>query len=201
MARRGILGTIARLALGAVEAATRRPARGRDGGATPSRRSAERREAPRAPRETRVRGASPADAPRGVETIELRPQDVHDLRMTYAPARDGDPDSGEIVWTWVPYVENDGRGKDRPVLIIGRHTAERVYAVKLTSKSKDGDREYLPLGAGAWDGAGRESWVDLDQLYSVHVNGMRREAAQLDLDLFARVAAALRGRYGWEAGR
>jgi mRNA-degrading endonuclease toxin of MazEF toxin-antitoxin module len=201
MARRGILGTIARLALGSVEAATRRPARGREGGATAPRGSAERQDAPRAPRETRVLSASPAEAPRGVETIELRPEDVRDLRMTYAPARDGDPDSGEIVWTWVPYAENDGRGKDRPVLIIGRHTAERVYAVKLTSKSKDGDREYLPLGAGAWDGAGRESWVDLDQLYSVHVDGMRREAAQLDLDRFTRVAAALRGRHGWEAGR
>ena len=200
MARRGILGTIARLALGAVEAATRRPASGRGGGATVPRGSAARRDAPRAPRETRVRSASPAEAPRGVETIELRPQAVRDLRMTYAPARDGDPDSGEIVWTWVPYVENDGRGKDRPVLIIGRYTAERVYAVKLTSKSKDGDREYLPLGAGAWDDAGRESWVDLDQLYSVHVGAMRREAAALDLERFTLVARRLQQRYGWSAG-
>ncbi|WP_345750173.1 type II toxin-antitoxin system PemK/MazF family toxin [Microbacterium rhizophilus] len=189
MARGGILGTIARLALGAVEAATRRPAE----------RSVQRGGTTRRERGSRVESASPVAAPGGIETIEVRPERVRDLRLSYAPDRDGDPDAGEIVWTWVPYAENDGRGKDRPVLVVGRHSAERVYAVKLTSRSKDGDREFLPLGSGPWDGAGRESWVDLDQLYSVHVDGMRREAAALDPERFTRVAAALRGRYGWTA--
>jgi mRNA-degrading endonuclease toxin of MazEF toxin-antitoxin module len=127
----------------------------------------------------------------------MRPEDVRDLVMSYAPNRDGRPDAGEIVWTWVPYVENDGRGKDRPVLVIARAAADRVYAVKLTSRSRDGDREFLPIGSGAWDAQGRESWVDLDQLYSVHVDGMRREAAALDRDRFSLVAGALRERYGW----
>ncbi|GAB5080487.1 hypothetical protein ARTHROSP310_36360 [Arthrobacter sp. AD-310] len=27
---------------------------------------------------------------------------------------DGEPDPGEVVWTWVPYQEDHGRGKDRP---------------------------------------------------------------------------------------
>lgn len=119
------------------------------------------------------------------------------LRVTYAPSRDGDPDAGEVVWTWVPYAERDGRGKDRPVLVIGRHGADRVYAVRLTSKAHDGDRDFLPLGAGEWDPQGRPSWVDIEQLYSVHVRGMRREAAALDRRRYSAVAAALHARYGW----
>lgn len=134
------------------------------------------------------------------QTIEVDPRDVPELRLSYAPRTDRDPDAGEVVWTWVPYAENDGRGKDRPVLVIGRHTAERVYAVKLTSKEKEDGREFLPLDSGPWDAKGRPSWVDLDQLYSVHVDGMRREAAALDLDRFTRVAQQLQRRYGWRAG-
>lgn len=133
-------------------------------------------------------------------TAEIAPPSRNALRITYAPDMDGEPDAGEIVWTWVPYAENDGRGKDRPVLVIGRQTADRVYAVRLTSKSHDGDRDFIEIGAGPWDSQGRPSWVDIEQLYSVHHDGMRREAAALDLDRFTRVAAVLQHRYGWEAG-
>lgn len=131
-------------------------------------------------------------------TIERDPHRVKSLRVSYDPQRDGAPDAGEVIWTWVPYAENDGRGKDRPVLVIGRESRERVYAVKLTSKPRDGERDFLSIGAGPWDSQGRESWVDVDQLYSVHVDGMRREAAVLDRDRFDRVAALLVRRFGWQ---
>lgn len=133
-------------------------------------------------------------------TLEVDPPEAGALRISYAPHTDGDPDAGEVVWTWVPYEENDGRGKDRPVLVIGTAGSGRVYAVRLTSKSHDGDRDYLAIGSGPWDSRGRPSWVDIEQLYSVHPDGMRREAAALDLDAFVRVASALHRRYGWEAG-
>ncbi len=133
-------------------------------------------------------------------TIEIDPPPPGALRIAYAPDRDGDPDAGEIVWTWVPYAENDGRGKDRPVLVIGRQDAARVFAVRLTSKSHDGDRDFLSIGTGPWDSRGRTSWVDIEQLYSVHVDGMRREASALDLERFVRVADALQRRYGWTVG-
>lgn len=135
-----------------------------------------------------------------VETVEIEPPGPRALRITYTPSIDGDPDAGEIVWTWVPYAERDGRGKDRPVLVIGRQSAERVYAVRLTSRAHEGDRDFLALGSGPWDAQGRPSWIDIEQLYSVHVDGMRREASALDLDRFVRVADALHRRYGWEAG-
>lgn len=132
--------------------------------------------------------------------MEVPPPDAGALRLTYAPSTDGDPDIGEVVWTWVPYDEADGRGKDRPVLIIGRQDDDRVYAVRLTSKSREGDRDFLAIGAGAWDTRGRLSWVDIEQVYSVHWRGMRREASALDLDRFTRVAGALAQRYGWSMG-
>ena len=97
----------------------------------------------------------------------------------------------------MPYAERDGRGKDRPVLVIARQSDERVYAVRLTSKAHDADRDFIEIGTGAWDGQGRPSWVDIEQLYSVHAEGMRREASALDRARFARVARALRARYGW----
>jgi len=132
-----------------------------------------------------------------VATVEVAPPRRDGLQISYAPDRDGAPDAGEIVWTWVPYAENDGRGKDRPVLIIGRQNAERAFAVRLTSKPHDGDRDFLNIGTGPWDSQGRESWVDIEQLYSVHTDGMRREASALDRKRFSGVVAALHRRYGW----
>lgn len=146
------------------------------------------------------RGADPDTEPgrrQGTATVEIDPDRIRELRIDYAPERDGAPDAGEIVWTWVPYEENDGRGKDRPVLVIGRESADRVYAVRMTSKAHDGDRDFLSIGSGAWDSQGRESWVDVEQLYSVHERGARREAAALDRARYDRVALALTRRYGW----
>ena len=84
--------------------------------------------------------------------------------------------------------------------MIGRQSADRVYAVRMTSKAHDGDRDFLTIGTGAWDSQGRESWVDIEQLYSVHEQGLRREAAVLDRARFDRVADALTRRYGWASG-
>lgn len=136
----------------------------------------------------------------GTETVRVDPARMPDLRIGYSPSRDGDPDAGEVIWTWVPFEENDGRGKDRPVLVIGRQSADRVWAVRMTSKAQEGSRDYLPIGAGAWDSQGRPSWVDIEQLYSVHTTGMRREAATLDKERYILVARALVQRYGWAVG-
>jgi len=142
---------------------------------------------------------SDAGSVAGAGTVRIDPDRIDSLRIGYAPDRDGAPDAGEIIWTWVPYEENDGRGKDRPVLVIARESADRVYAVRMTSKPHDGDRDFLSIGTGAWDSQGRESWVDIEQLYSVHERGLRREAAVLDRTRYDRVAGALTRRYGWRA--
>lgn len=120
------------------------------------------------------------------------------VHTSYNPSTDGDPDPGEIVWTWVPYEENDGRGKDRPVLIVAAEPTGTLLAVQLTSKDHDGERDWVPVGAGRWDGEHRPSWVDISRVLRVHPDGMRREAAALGHEQFDGVIAALRERYGWD---
>lgn len=137
-------------------------------------------------------------------TTEADPRGVGRVRTEYSPAHDGDPDPGEIVWTWVPYEENDGRGKDRPVLVVARESAGTVLAVQLTSKRHDGAAgdaakplRWVPLGSGPWDRSGRDSWVDVDRVLRLHDAGMRREACALDRMRFNLVRQRLRERYGW----
>lgn len=156
----------------------------------------------RTPREEPGRSGRPgrSEEPgreQGSATVRLDPEKIGGVRVDYSPKKDGAPDSGEVIWTWVPYEENDGRGKDRPVLVVGRQSAERVYAVRMTSKAHERDRDYLSMGSGDWDSQGRPSWVDIEQLYSVHIDGMRREAAVLDRERYDIVADALVRRYGW----
>ncbi|MEI7033416.1 type II toxin-antitoxin system PemK/MazF family toxin [Streptomyces pratensis] len=130
-------------------------------------------------------------------TEQADPHDVGPVRTSYAPDRDGAPDPGEIVWTWVPFEEDDGRGKDRPVLVVAREPAGTLLAVQLTSKQHEGDSEWEPLGAGPWDSSGRPSWAGLERVMRVHEDGMRREACALDRERFDRVAGRLRELYGW----
>ena len=192
-----LLGALASLLTALFSSSTRQTPRG-NAGTTPRARI---RTTPDAV-STRGAGGATTGAVAGpggaTETVEVAPERVGSLRLTYAPDRDGTPDAGEIIWTWVPYAERDGRGKDRPVLVIGRQSDDRVYALRLTSKSHEGDRDFLALGTGEWDSQGRPSWVDIEQLYLVHDQAMRREAAVLDRERFGGIAAALKKRYGWQ---
>jgi hypothetical protein len=130
-------------------------------------------------------------------TVEVDPRSLRRVRLGYAPSKDGAPDPGEIVWTWVPFEERDGRGKDRPVVVVAASGADTVLAVQLTSKAHEGSRDFVSLGTGAWDSAGRPSWANIDRVFVVHTDGMRREAASLDAKRYLRVAEALTARYGW----
>lgn len=130
-------------------------------------------------------------------TVEVEPRRLGAVRMVYAPECDGEPDPGEVVWTWVPYEENDGRGKDRPVLIVAREARGTLLALQLTSRGRGHDGEWLTLGSGPWDRSARNSWVHLDRVLRVHPGGMRREACALDRARFNRVVHCLQSRYGW----
>ena len=131
-------------------------------------------------------------------TEEVAAAAVGRVRTEYAPDPDGDPDPGEIVWTWVPYREADGRGKDRPVLVVAREDQGTLLAVQLTSRGRDdGDADWLPLGTGPWDREGRDSWVGTARVFRVRPAGMRREACALDRARFNRVVHRLQQLYGW----
>ena len=122
------------------------------------------------------------------------------IRFDYAPRRDGRPDPGEIVWAWVPYDENDGRGKDRPVLIVSRDGGT-LLGLMLTSKDHDRDaadearrgRFWLDIGSGPWDSRGRPSEVRLDRILRLAPDAVRREGAALDRTRFLRVAQEAQG--------
>lgn len=130
-------------------------------------------------------------------TVEVDPMMVGAVHTAYAPNHNGDPDPGEIVWTWVPYEEHDGRGKDRPVLIVAREKSGTVLAIKLTSKRHDDERNWVDVGHGHWDSEGRESWAVIDRVVRVHHAGMRREACALERHHFDLVIEHLRSRYHW----
>ncbi|GLW46499.1 hypothetical protein Stsp02_21610 [Streptomyces sp. NBRC 14336] len=97
----------------------------------------------------------------------------------------------------MPYEENDGRGKDRPVLVVAREPGGTFLAVQLSSKRHDADRDWVPIGNGPWDNSGRDSWVAVDRVLRLHERGMRREACALDRMRFNLVRHRLRERYGW----
>ncbi|MFB0834327.1 type II toxin-antitoxin system PemK/MazF family toxin [Arthrobacter halodurans] len=117
------------------------------------------------------------------------------LRPTYHPRPDGEPDPGEVVWAWVPYEEDHGRGKDRPVLLVG-HDGGYLLGLMLTSKDRNngsgGDSGYVDIGSGAWDSKGRPSEVRVDRVVRLLPEGIRREGAVLARDRFEQVAARLR---------
>lgn len=109
------------------------------------------------------------------------------VRIEYTPDMDGDADPGEVVWAWVPFEEDPNKGKDRPVVIIGRTGAD-FAGVALTSKNK-GRRENVSVGSGGWDPQGRESWAKVDRLLTIEADEVRREGSILAKDRFDDVVA------------
>jgi hypothetical protein len=127
----------------------------------------------------------------------MRPATTGGRRLVYAPQPDGRADPGEIVWTWVPYEEDASRGKDRPVLVVGRDGATLEGLMLSSNGERDGQPHWFALGPGAWDKAHRPSWVRLDRVLPVAEDGIRREGAVLDRRRFDAIAAELRRHYGW----
>jgi PemK-like, MazF-like toxin of type II toxin-antitoxin system len=119
--------------------------------------------------------------------------------LAFRPQDDGEPDPGEVVWAWVPYDEGDGRGKDRPVLVVGRRGADLV-GLMLSSQDHDRDaadearhgRTWMDVGRGGWDPRGRPSEVRLDRLLLLPPGSARREGAALGRAVFDDVVTALR---------
>jgi hypothetical protein len=154
--------------------------------------------APTRTRERRPAGTTPRRAP-------SRPagEGRRDISLAYAPSKDGRPDPGEIVWTWVAYEEDPSRGKDRPVLLIARQ-GESLLGLMLTSRDHtnmhEHDSRYVDIGTGGWDRQGRPSEVRVDRLITVDPSSVRREGAVLPRDRFEQVVAAvpegLLDRYG-----
>jgi len=161
----------------------------------------ERRSDPSRPRRSGPASRSaPAPAPAAEQrrgSTRQAPTAERADRIVYAPDADGAADPGEIVWAWVPFEEGDGRGKDRPLLVVGRRGSDLAALMLSSQHDHDGDRDWVSIGSGAWDRQGRESFVRLDRVLEIGEHDIRREGAVLDRDRFDRVADQLRTRFGW----
>jgi PemK-like, MazF-like toxin of type II toxin-antitoxin system len=122
------------------------------------------------------------------------------VTLEYSPDLDGLADPGEVVWAWVPYEEDPERGKDRPLLVVGRH-GRRLLAMMLSSRRHDDSDDWVDLGSGTWDREGRESYLRLDRVFALDEDDIRREGAVLDPERFAEVAAVLMRTHGWKPTR
>jgi len=118
-------------------------------------------------------------------------------RLVYSPNLDGRADPGEVVWTWVTYEEDPTRGKDRPVLVVGRDHATLLGLMLSSQERHAADRDWVEIGRGSWDYEGRPSWVRLDRVLDVPEESIRREGAILERNVFEVVAARLRRDYSW----
>jgi hypothetical protein len=119
---------------------------------------------------------------------------IASVTIEYSPLLDGDPDPGEVVWTWVPYEDDPNQGKDRPVVIVGR-AGSNLAGVALTSKDSDRD-DTFEIGSGSWDSSGRPSHAKLDRILDIDPDAVRREGAILDKGRFDRLIAALSDFHG-----
>lgn len=140
------------------------------------------------------------DAPRGSWQFGGYPgdysaNDAANAVASYSPNPNGTADPGEVVWAWVPYEEDYSRGKDRPVLIVGRD-GDLLLGLMLTTKDRDNSQShnsnYMDVGTGGWDSKGRPSEAKLDRVIRLRQDGIRREGAVLGKERYDDVAHALR---------
>lgn len=155
--------------------------------------TARRAPSPGPARDTQARPPAQRERARVVATPPTRGR-----RLVYAPELDGRADPGEIVWAWVPYEEDPTRGKDRPVLVVGRDGATLLGLMLSSNAERDGQPHWYALGTGAWDRQQRPSWVRLDRVLLVDEDGIRREGDILARPRFEAIARVLRANYGWQ---
>jgi hypothetical protein len=141
---------------------------------------------------------APAEIATGRPVTRTSAPTAHRARkLVYSPDLDGRADPGEVVWTWVTYEEDPTRGKDRPVLVVGRDHDTLLGLMMSSQERHAADRDWVEIGCGSWDYNGRPSWVRLDRVLDVPEASIRREGAILDRTVFDVVAARLRRDYSW----
>lgn len=141
---------------------------------------------------------APAEVTAGRPVTRNSAPTAHRARkIVYRPDLDGRADPGEVVWTWVTYEDDPTRGKDRPVLVVGRDHATLLGLMLSSQERHEADRSWVGIGSGSWDDEGRPSWVRLDRVLDVPEESIRREGAILERTAFDVVAARLRRDHSW----
>lgn len=88
---------------------------------------------------------------------------------------DGQADSGEVVWVWVPAEGKQAPPRERAILVVGR-TRTTVLGLLISPNPKHAlDDAWLEIGSGEWDESGCDCWVRLDRLLEVSEEQVRRQ--------------------------
>ena len=80
---------------------------------------------------------------------------------------------------------------------MGRDRSVLLGLVVSSQERHAGEPDWVGIGSGNWDYQSRESWVRLDRVLDVPEEGIRREGAILQREIFDVVAARLRADYSW----
>ena len=142
-------------------------------------------------------GREPTRPAGGNRATRTSPTATQARQIAYSPRLDGAADPGEVVWTWVEFEDDPDRGKDRPVVVVGRDGPVLLGLMLSSQEHRRGDANWMSIGTGGWDSAHRESFARLDRVLTVPENAIRREGAIVDRGQFDRIATVLRERYGW----
>ena len=95
----------------------------------------------------------PLDPPQAITagrpvTDRMVPTAQRARKIAYAPDLDGQADPGEIVWTWVVFEDDPTRGKDRPVLVVGRDRRTLLGLMLSSQNYHSDDPAWVGIGAG-----------------------------------------------------
>jgi len=94
---------------------------------------------------------------------------------------------GDVVWVYFPFEEKPSEGKDRPAMVY-RAEGSDLWLLKFTSKEeRDGQRGYLPIGRGPWDGYQKDSWVDLRRAVRFKTWEVRRDGGEVSREVLRQV--------------
>ncbi|MDR7330020.1 type II toxin-antitoxin system PemK/MazF family toxin [Corynebacterium guangdongense] len=122
----------------------------------------------------------------------------HPRVIFYTPDVDGQADPGEVVWFWAPGDDPADPPQERAMLVVGRSRSRDVLGLLISPNEQHADDEdWMEVGVGYWDNAGRPSWIRLDHIIEVPESALRREGALFPRGRFERIASALRTRFGW----
>ena len=119
-------------------------------------------------------------------------------KIVYAPDLDGRADPGEIVWTWVVYEDDPSKGKDRPVLVVGRDRSTLLGSDAVqpgTPRATTATGSASAAAAGITR-AGRAGcgWTACSTCPRKAFGAKARFSAR---ETFEKIAARLRAEYSW----
>lgn len=129
------------------------------------------------------------------ETVKTSTQQ-HAQAVIYTPDMDGQADPGEVVWVSIR-THKAAPMQLRSALIVGRRHHTLLGMLISSNGEHAAEDNWLSIGAGPWDAAGKEAFVRLDKVLEIPESDIQRRGVSMPERRFDRVATRLRTDYGW----